>query len=100
MGETDSTLGCCSNAQTTRTFGALSLRVGIKRTVTVNAVIAQKSGQVGAERYTLAKTIVHGPLVLMTWPVGISVPFAWLTLYDTIASVFCCSLKPSSALAA
>ena len=52
--------------------------------------------------YTLAKTIVHGLLVLMVWPVGVSVPVAWLTVNCTIVSVFFSSggPKPSSALAA
>jgi len=52
--------------------------------------------------YTLAKTIVHGLLVLMVWPVDVSVPVAWLTVNCTIVSVFFSSggPKPSSALAA
>ena len=39
--------------------------------------------------YTPAKTIVHGLVVLITWPVGVSMPFAWLILNGTIVSVFC-----------
>jgi hypothetical protein len=52
--------------------------------------------------YALAKTIVHGLLVLMVWPVGASVPVAWLTVNCTIVSVFFSSGGPkaSSALAA
>ena len=50
--------------------------------------------------YTLPNTIVHGLFVLMTRPVGVSIPFAWLILNGTIVSVCCSSLKPSSALAA
>jgi hypothetical protein len=30
------------------------------------------------QSYTLAKTIVHGLLVLITRSVGVSIPFAWL----------------------
>jgi hypothetical protein len=52
--------------------------------------------------YALAKTIVHGLLVLMVWPVGVSVPVAWSTVNCTIVSVFFSSggPKPSSAFAA
>jgi hypothetical protein len=56
----------------------------------------------GRRAYALAKTIVHGLLVFMVWPVGVSVPVAWLTVNCTIVSVFFSSggPKPSSALAA
>ena len=50
--------------------------------------------------YTLAKTIVQGLSVLMTRPVGVSIPFVWLIRNGTIVSVVCCSLNPSSAFAA
>lgn len=63
---------------------------------------AKKQERGKAERYTLAKTIVHGLLVLMGWPVGVSIPSASLILNGTIRSVVfcCCSLNPSSGLAA
>jgi len=48
-----------------------------------------KAGNWEPKGYALAKTIVHGLLVLITWPVGVSMPFAWLILNGTIVSVFC-----------
>src|SRR6185312_16379661 len=52
--------------------------------------------------YKLAKTIVHGLLVLMICPLGVSAPVDWLTANCTIVSVSFSSggPKPSSALAA
>ena len=48
-----------------------------------------KAGNWEPKGYALAKTMVHGLLVLITWPVGVSMPFAWLILNGTIVSVFC-----------
>jgi hypothetical protein len=54
------------------------------------AVVGQERAlKLRSRSYRLTKAIVHGLLVLITWPAGVSIPFAWLILNGTIASVFC-----------
>jgi hypothetical protein len=72
----------------------------LPRCPTERAAVVGRDRAPKSRSYTLPNTIVHGLFVLMTRPVSVSIPFAWLILNGTIVSVCCSSLKPSSALAA